>query len=81
MDDLRRHLQERDSEKRELELKVQEVLRESQEAKTSLAESIRDSSRYCRSLELISRYFWFHSEISTVGSRVSVCVLFLNIDL
>lgn len=54
---LRNHLQERDTERRKLEQKIQEVRRESQEAKKALEERLRDSNRYHCSLELISRYF------------------------
>lgn len=56
VDTLRSLLQERDTERRELEQKIQEVGRENKEAKKALEESLRDSGRYCRSLELISRY-------------------------
>lgn len=56
VDALREHQQERDAERRELEQKIQDVRRESQEAKKALEESLRDSNRYRRSLELISRY-------------------------
>lgn len=57
VDTLRDHLQERDSERRELEHKIQEVRRESQEAQTALQEeSLRDGNRYRCSLELLSRY-------------------------
>ncbi|XP_034091518.1 rootletin isoform X3 [Gymnodraco acuticeps] len=51
---LRDHLQERDAERKELEQKVLEVRRESQEAKTALDESLRDSNRYRCSVELLS---------------------------
>ena len=56
VDTLRHHLQEREIERRELELKIQEVEREMQEAKKASEERLRESNRYCRSLELISRY-------------------------
>lgn len=56
MDTLRGYLQDRDVERRGLEQKIQEVGRETQEAKKALEESLRDSNRYCNSLELISRY-------------------------
>lgn len=56
VDTLREHQQERDAERRELEQKIQDVRRESQEDKKALEESLRDSNRYHRSLELISRY-------------------------
>ncbi|KAK1896509.1 Rootletin [Dissostichus eleginoides] len=46
--------QERDAERKELEQKVLEVRRESQEAKTALDESLRDSNRYRCSVELLS---------------------------
>uniref|UniRef100_A0A3B4GVC1 Ciliary rootlet coiled-coil, rootletin family member 2 n=1 Tax=Pundamilia nyererei TaxID=303518 RepID=A0A3B4GVC1_9CICH len=54
VDTLREHQQERDAERRELEQKIQDVRRESQEDKKALEESLRDSNRYRRSLELIS---------------------------
>lgn len=53
---LRVHVQERDAERRELEHKIQEARKETQDTKKALEESLRDSKRYCRSLELISRY-------------------------
>lgn len=57
VDTLRDHLQERDTERRELEQKIQIVRKESQEAKKDLEESLRDSNRHRCSLELMSRYF------------------------
>ncbi|AWP11438.1 putative rootletin-like [Scophthalmus maximus] len=54
VDTLRGYLQDRDVERRGLEQKIQEVGRETQEAKKALEESLRDSNRYCNSLELIS---------------------------
>lgn len=55
-DMLRNHLQERDTDRRRLEQKIQEVRRESQEAKKALEECLRDNNRHQCSLELISRY-------------------------
>lgn len=53
---LRNHLQRGETERRQLEQKIQEVRRENQEAKKALEESLRDSNRYHCSLELITRY-------------------------
>lgn len=53
---LRAHLQDRDSERTELEQKIQGLKRESQEARAALEESLRDGSRSLCSLELVSRY-------------------------
>ncbi|KAI4829341.1 hypothetical protein KUCAC02_023387 [Chaenocephalus aceratus] len=46
--------QERDAERKELEQKVLEVRRESQEVKSALDESLRDSNRHRCSVELLS---------------------------
>ncbi|XP_034387086.1 rootletin [Cyclopterus lumpus] len=62
---LRDHLQERDTERRELEQRIQEVRRESQEAKTALEENLREGHRYRCSLELMS------SEKASMEKRLS----------
>lgn len=59
-DALRERLQGRDAENRKLEQKIQEVAKESQEARRGLEEELRDSSsRSRRSLELVSKYATF----------------------
>lgn len=68
VDTLRNHLQGGDTERRELEQKIQELRRENQEAKKALEESLRDSNRYRCSLEVISRY----------TSLYTVITLFMN---
>lgn len=56
-DALRKQLQGRDTENTKLEQKVQEVAKESQEARRALEDELRNSSsRSRRSLELVSRY-------------------------
>lgn len=56
VDTLRDHLQEKDVERKKLEQKIQEVRKESLEAKKTLEDSLRDSNRYRCSLELLARY-------------------------
>lgn len=56
-DALRMRLQGRDTENMKLEQKIQEVAKESQEARKTLEDELRNSSsRSRRSLELVSRY-------------------------
>lgn len=55
VDTLHEHQQQRDTERRELEQKIQEVRQESQEAKKTVEESLTDSNRDRSSLELISK--------------------------
>lgn len=56
-DALRKRLQGRDTENTNLEQRIQEVAKESQEARRALEEALRNSSsRSRRSLELVSRY-------------------------
>jgi len=46
----------KDVERIKVEQMIQEVRRESQEAKKALEESLKESKTYCSSLELISRF-------------------------
>lgn len=55
-DALQKQLQGRDTENMDLEQKIQEVAKESQEARRALEEELRkSSSKSRRSLELVSR--------------------------
>lgn len=55
-DTFHNRLQEKDAEKMKLEQMIQDIQRESDEAKKALEESLKNCSREHCSLELISRY-------------------------